>query len=159
MWDLIVSVPDHCLSFYFEQRKIKISALHESGSTVILKPQNEFCYQLQYGFLTNTVCINHRSLNSILLTPYPITLLLLFQAFCWIFGRLLNSFQNRYRLFSRQTSEGFRFKNASNERIEDLLVFLLTPEELNRTGQWATIHVFHRFSLSVNRYEGNCIII
>ena len=24
MWDLIVSVPDHCLSFYFVNRKIKM---------------------------------------------------------------------------------------------------------------------------------------
>ena len=26
MWDLIVSVPDHCLSFYFAKRKVNIPA-------------------------------------------------------------------------------------------------------------------------------------
>ena len=36
MWDLIVSVPDHCLSFYFSRRHSTlyqvISELHETAS-------------------------------------------------------------------------------------------------------------------------------
>ena len=31
MWDLIVSVPDHCLSFYFEARYGYSCALHLAG--------------------------------------------------------------------------------------------------------------------------------
>ena len=34
MWDLIVSVPDHCLSFYFDRHKSRTSS--NSGQIVLL---------------------------------------------------------------------------------------------------------------------------
>ena len=34
MWDLIVSVPDHCLSFYFELTVIKHSKIHYKSPTI-----------------------------------------------------------------------------------------------------------------------------
>ena len=46
MWDLIVSVPDHCLSFYFEAFVIK----------------NNLIYELQSGFRGNfstDTCLIH----------------------------------------------------------------------------------------------------
>ena len=32
MWDLIISVPDHCLSFYFSKFMIPITLLEKFGS-------------------------------------------------------------------------------------------------------------------------------
>ena len=39
MWDLIVSVPDHCLSFYFEQpEKTRVTVTDASASQVQYGP-------------------------------------------------------------------------------------------------------------------------
>ena len=34
MWDLIVSVPDHCLSFYFTKKSFSINCQARPGSSV-----------------------------------------------------------------------------------------------------------------------------
>ena len=35
MWDLIVSVPDHCLSLYFQKNETVVCELHDSKNRML----------------------------------------------------------------------------------------------------------------------------
>ena len=49
MWDLIISVPDHCLSFYFQ-----VGAISPFSSNVVIIRKKD---------VTMRFCIDHRKLN------------------------------------------------------------------------------------------------
>ena len=47
MWDLIVSVPDHCLSFYFSMKELKIS--HYTFASQVFRRNHPHFQNLQNG--------------------------------------------------------------------------------------------------------------
>ena len=59
MWDLIVSVPDHCLSFYFNpklQRPWK-------GPMIVVESLNEVLFRIQSGPKSKPLVVHHAKLK------------------------------------------------------------------------------------------------
>ena len=62
MWDLIVSVPDHCLSFYFEiydhnKRHAAINHLPTTFGVLSPPTQNKYCLVLSNSFDESSLCM------------------------------------------------------------------------------------------------------
>ena len=55
MWDLLVSIPDHCLSFYFP---VKLSGLSQKTSLY-----SSFSRALRVNSISTLSCANSLSLN------------------------------------------------------------------------------------------------
>ena len=65
MWDLIVSVPDHCLSFYFDNKRIQrcfyITLCVKTVFSVIhILPQKKIVYKSEYFTFANKHFLIHK---------------------------------------------------------------------------------------------------
>ena len=55
MWDLIVSVPDHCLSFYFDS-SLAIPTRDHTAKTTAEALCNNFIIEIKLDFLCIKIC-------------------------------------------------------------------------------------------------------
>ena len=71
MWDLIVSVPDHCLSFYFASLEGNLTQTRRTIASVTIHSKGSMWDQFVFHIWQNTICLYTLSISIIISGDIP----------------------------------------------------------------------------------------